>query len=46
MAIDYIFEEIEKNPNIRTQAFVSFYEIYNENIRDLLQDGPRSHQIM
>lgn len=25
MTIDYIFEEIEKNQNVRTQAFISFY---------------------
>lgn len=37
MTIDYIFKEIQKEQNIKSQIIVSFYEIYNENIRDLLQ---------
>ncbi|KAH8255077.1 hypothetical protein KR038_010509 [Drosophila bunnanda] len=33
---DHIFEAISMITNIRYLAFVSYYEIYNENIRDLL----------
>jgi kinesin family protein 18/19 len=38
MTIDYIFNEMSKEPNIKSQIVISFYEIYNENIFDLLQE--------
>lgn len=37
MTVDYLFREIKNQPEIRSQIEISFYEIYNENIRDLLQ---------
>ncbi|XP_070143750.1 osmotic avoidance abnormal protein 3 [Drosophila kikkawai] len=33
---DHIFEAISMATNVRYLAFVSYFEIYNENIRDLL----------
>lgn len=36
--IDYMFEQVQKEPEVKTQVQVSFYEIYNENIKDLMQE--------
>ena len=46
MTIDYMFDKIQKNKNMKTQIEVSFYEIYNENIRDLLQEDGAQLNIM
>ena len=35
--IDYMFDRVQKDQHVKTQIQVSFYEIYNENIKDLLQ---------
>lgn len=31
-----IFEEFEKRPNMRYSCYISYLEIYNENVYDLL----------
>lgn len=46
MAIDHMFDLVQKEPTIRTQIDVSFYEIYNESINDLLQEEARQVNIM
>jgi kinesin family protein 6/9 len=35
-ALSTIFETIDANPDLHIRCFISFLEIYNENIYDLL----------
>jgi hypothetical protein len=46
MTIDQIFQEINRDTQIKSKIVVSFYEIYNENIRDLLGEEQSSLTIM
>lgn len=40
LCIRDIFEYIESHPNIKFTLKVSYMEVYNEEINDLLGDGP------
>ena len=41
-----MFDRVQKETNVKTQMQVSFYEIYNENIKDLLQEDLGQVNIM
>jgi hypothetical protein len=40
LCIRDIFEYIESHPNLKFTLKVSYMEVYNEEINDLLGDGP------
>lgn len=50
LAADEIFKymrrEISKTPNISIQLKVSYLEIYNEQVRDLLSEKEKSESLM
>ena len=46
MAIDSMFSRIYSENNIQTEVGISFFEIYNENIRDLFQENSEPLMIM
>lgn len=45
LTIDHLFEEI-KREQMQAQILISFFEIYNENIRDLLSEAGQNLSIM
>ena len=45
-SLNRLFEEIQADERCNYQVILSFYEIYNENIKDLLTDSNQPLNIM
>ena len=46
LAIEYLFDQLKNQGNYSSQVLFSFFEIYNESIRDLLQFGESQNLVI